>query len=104
MDILAAARASSGSLLTYILAGALIFGFGYARAVWVRAREDYTKTKAAVKPLRKAMWSSIFKALKFGVVVVLVGVALVAWAVRDSKNEEPATTPARVTSPAPART
>lgn len=102
MSIYAAPEASSSSFLTYLLIGALIFSFGYARAVWVRARKDYKATKAAVKPLRKAMWSSIGKALRLGVFVVLAGVALFAWVVSDVRDDkEP--TPAGVTTPSPTR-
>ncbi len=103
MSLLSAGESSSSSFLTYLLAGALIFAFGYARAVWVRARKDYKATKAAVKPLRKAMWGSIFVALRLGVIVFLVGFALLAWVVRDARDNPQQSTPAGVTSPSPAR-
>lgn len=98
------ADASTSSLLTFLLIGALLFSFGFARAVWVRAKKDYLSTKAAVKPLRKAMWSSIMQALKLGVIVVLVGVALIAWVTHDvrGKGGDDKSTPAKI-NPSPSR-
>ncbi len=103
MTFFAAAQGSSYSLLTYVLAAALLFSFGYARAVWVRAKSDYTKTRDAVKPLRKDMWRAIFKALKLGVIVFVVGFALIAWAVHDAREGNGEPTPTEVSSPSPAR-
>lgn len=103
MPLYTAAEASTSSLLTYALAFGLIFALGFARAVWVRAKDDYKKTKAAVKPLRKAMWSSIIRTLKIGVLALLVGVALIAWVVAGDDSEPQRSTPAEVSSPGPVR-
>lgn len=99
----AEAPASGSSLLTFLLLGGIIFSFGYARAVWKRAKKDYLSTKAAVKPLRKALWSSIWTTIKVGTGVVLAGMLLIAWVVTDARNDDPpATTPAKV-EPSPSR-
>src|ERR1051325_486108 len=98
MSTFAAAEGSSYSLLTYVLAGALLFSFGYARAVWVRARKDYRSTRDAVKPLRKAMWTTIWKALKLGALVFVIGFLLVAWVVSDARDGDKQPSPARITS------
>ncbi len=104
MSPLAAVEASTSSFLTYLLAGALLFSFGFARAVWLRAKKDYKSTKAAVKPLRKAMWGAIFRTFKIGLVVVLLAVALAAWVRSDAgKGEAETTTPAKLPSPAGSR-
>lgn len=99
----AEATASTSSLLTFLLVGGLLFSLGFARAVWVRAKKDYLSTKAAVKPLRKALWQSIWTAVKVGVGVVVVGVVLIAWVVTDVRsNEEPTPKPANV-NPSPSK-
>lgn len=105
MTLRAAGEASSSSFLTFLLLGGLIFTFGYARAVWVRARKDYKATKAAVKPLRKAMWTAIWNATRLGALVTVLGLLLFVWVVRDVRDvhEQRQQTPAKVTSPSPAR-
>lgn len=104
MTSLGAAPAASGSsLLTFLLIGGIIFSFGYARAVWKRAKKDYLSTKAAVKPLRKAMWASIWTTIKIGTGVAVAGLVLIAWVVADVRQDDsPATTPAKV-EPSPSR-
>lgn len=82
----AEASASGSSLLTFLLLGSLIFSFGYARAVWVRARKDYLSTKAAVKPLQTAMWKSIWTAVKVGVGVFVAGLIIIAWFVSEVRH------------------
>lgn len=74
------------SLLTYLGVAAFLVMLGYARAVWVRAKDDYQKTKAAVKPLRKAMWLSIWTTIKIGALCVLILGVIVVWNVRDIKD------------------
>ena len=83
-------------LLIVLLAGGAIYLFGYLRAVMHRANRDYKTTKAAVKPLRKAFWSSWYAALRTGAIVLIGLVLMVAWFVRDTRNasdSEPASSP-----------
>lgn len=87
MIVAAAEHSSMTALLTFVVAGWLLFSVGYARAVWVRARRDYRTTKAAVPALRQAMWKSIGKAIKFGLLAVVVGIALIAWVARDGDQD-----------------
>jgi ABC-type Fe3+ transport system permease subunit len=87
MTMAAAGHSSTIALLTFVVGGWLLFTFGYARAVWVRARRDYRTTKAAVPTLRQAMWKSIGKAIQVGLVVVVLGIALIAWVARDGAQD-----------------
>jgi TRAP-type C4-dicarboxylate transport system permease large subunit len=84
--IAARADASTSALLTFLLIGGALFSFGYARAVWVRATKDYRATKAAVKPLQKAMWTSMWKAIKVAALVVIIGICLIVWFSLDIKT------------------
>lgn len=98
-------RHSNVSLLTAILIATFLFLLGYARAVWVRARKDYKATKAAVKPLRKAMWGSIWMFTKIGTGVVVIFMILIAWNVRDVQDGDKPTplVPAKVKPSATAK-
>jgi ABC-type Fe3+ transport system permease subunit len=73
-------------LLIVLLAFGTIYLFGYLRAVMHRANSDYKKTKASVKPLRKAFWSSWLAALRTGAIVLIGLLLMVAWFVRDTRN------------------
>lgn len=78
-----------------LLIGGVIYVFGYLRAVMHRANKDYKATKAAVKPLRKAFWAALWSVFKVGVAVVLAGIVMIAWVVRDVRSDKPV--PAAVT-------
>lgn len=93
-------NSSGPSLLTYLLAGTVLFGFGYARAVWVRARADYNDNRAKTKSLRKSKWSAFARAVKLGVIVAVIGLVLAAWFLRDAR-ETINDTPVGDTSTAP---
>lgn len=90
--------ASGPSFLTYVLAAALLIGFGTARAVWRRARTDYNATRQAVKDLRTAKWKALWSAIKLGAFATVVGLLLFAWVVHDAK-EHINETPVGVVSP-----
>lgn len=75
-------------LLVVLLAGGTIYLFGYLRAVMHRANSDYKKTKAAVKPLRKAFWSAWVAALRMGAIVGIGLLLMVAWFARDTRNAQ----------------
>jgi hypothetical protein len=75
-------------LLILLLAGGSVYLFGYLRAVMHRANRDYKSTKAAVKPLRKAFWSSWLAALRTGLIVGTGLLLLITWFVRDTRNAE----------------
>lgn len=94
--------ASTSALLTFLLIGAVLFSLGYTRARWVRAKDDYLKTKAAVKPLRKDMWRLIWQTVKVGFWVVFIFIVLVAWNLRDA-DRSGERTPAKVGPSATAR-
>jgi hypothetical protein len=92
------------SLLTALTVTAIVFMLGYARAVMARANRDYKNTKAAVKPLQKAFWSSTWTVLKIGFGVVLLLGLLVTWNVRDVRdgNKKTPFIPAEACSPSSA--
>lgn len=96
---------SNVSLLTALIVTTIVFLLGYARAVMARANRDYKNTKAAVKPLRKAFWSSTWTVLRIGFgVLVLLGV-LVTWNVRDvSDDKNTPVVPAKASPSATGRT
>jgi hypothetical protein len=72
-----------------LLAGALIFSFGFLYAVMKRANSDYKTTKAALPGLRKGFWSSWWKATKAGFWVMLIFVCLLLWWIRGGdKNAD----------------
>ena len=79
-------RAALLSALLVIAAGTV---FGYHRAVTVRARADYRSTKAAVKPLHRAYWRSLWRTIKAGAVVVVILAVLLGWAARDARDDAP---------------
>lgn len=99
----AAASASASSLLTFLLIGSVLFGLGFARAVWVRAKRDYLTTKAAVKPLRKALWQSIWQTIKIGAIVAIAGICLVAWVVSDARSKDTPVPAGVSSSPSPSK-
>lgn len=82
-------------LLIVLIAGGVIYSFGYLRAVMHRANSDYQKTKAAVKPLRKGFWVAWLHALRAGAIVTVALMLMVAWFVRDTRRAdgEPAPKP-----------
>ena len=75
-------------LIIVLLAGGTIYLFGYLRAVLHRANDDYKKTRAAVKPLRKSFWAAWVAALRTGVLVAIGLALMVAWFVRDVRRAE----------------
>lgn len=96
-------------VLIVLIIGGTIYLFGYLRAVMHRANRDYKTTKAALPNLRKGFWAAWWAAVKIGFWVVLAGVILVAWVVRDARdvpenaNSTPKSSPSVTKSPAPRR-
>ncbi len=96
-------------VLIVIIIGGTIYAFGYLRAVMHRANKDYKTTKAAVPALRKGFWRAWWSAVKVGFWVVLAGIVLVAWMVRDVRetpenvNSVPKSTPSVSKTAAPRR-
>lgn len=76
-----------------LLIGAVIYGFGYARAVMHRANKDYKTTKAAVPVLRKGFWRTWVAAVKVGFWVVLAAVIMIVWVGRDLRAQPADATP-----------
>jgi hypothetical protein len=74
------------SVLIILLIGAVIYTFGYARAVMHRANTDYKTTKAAVPVLRKAFWKAFVAALKVGGVIAVVVLVLSMWVYGEIKG------------------
>jgi ABC-type Fe3+ transport system permease subunit len=88
---------SGVSVVTALVVTVVLFSLGYARAVWVRARRDYRTTKAAVKPLRKSMWSAIWRALRIALGAAFIYAVIVTWFARDvSDNKNTPLIPVRV--------
>jgi ABC-type Fe3+ transport system permease subunit len=88
---------SGVSVVTALVVTVVLFSLGYARAVWVRAKRDYRNTKAAVKPLRKALWSAIWRALRIAVGAAIVYAIIVTWFTRDlSDNKNTPLIPVRI--------
>lgn len=75
-------------LLIVLLAGGTIYLFGYLRAVMHRANKDYKSTKAAVKPLRKAFWSSWLAALRIGALIAIGLALMVTWLISDLRDAD----------------
>ncbi|HET9516420.1 MAG TPA: hypothetical protein VFO77_01710 [Actinoplanes sp.] len=75
-------------LLILLLAGGTVYLFGYLRAVMHRAKKDYKATKATVKPMRQAFWSSWLAVLRTGAIVGIGLFLLVAWFIRDTRSAE----------------
>lgn len=67
---------------------AVIYLFGYLRAVMHRANSDYKKTKAILPEMRKDFWRAWWAALKVGAFVLLIVIVLGAWVRRDIKNAD----------------
>lgn len=87
-----------------LLIAAVIYGFGYARAVMHRANKDYKSTKAVVPVLRKGFWTAWWAATKVGFWVLLIVGCLVVWVVHGTDRgtdatpaPSPSTTPVRHT-------
>jgi hypothetical protein len=87
------------SLLTALIVLAFAFSLGYARAVWVRARADYKRTKAAVPGLRKDAWRAVWATMRIGTGVAILYLLITAWAIHDVGAGEPQ--PAASTAPSP---
>lgn len=96
-------------VLILLIVGGTIYTLGYLRAVMHRANKDYKTTKAAVPVLRKGFWLAWWSAVKVGFWVVLAGIILVAWMVRDVRdspenaNSTPKPTPSVTKSVPPRR-
>lgn len=91
-------------LVIVLLIAAVIYVFGYLRAVMHRANKDYKATKAAVKPLRKAFWGAWWSALKLGFWVAIAFAVLFIWVVRDVRStdvDEKRKLPAKITTHKP---
>ncbi len=74
--------------LLVLIFGTMIFSFGVAVAVMRRANDDYKKTKAAVKPLRKAFWASWRIMIRASIAVVVLVFILAVWVARDFRDLE----------------
>jgi hypothetical protein len=87
---------SMAAVIIVLIIAAIIYTFGYLRAVMHRANRDYKTTKAAVTKLRRGFWAAWWAAVKVGFwVVVAIGV-LGWWAIRDVRDIQ---TPTPATSP-----
>lgn len=73
-------------MLVLIVTGSTLYGFGYAHAVWRRARLDWRKTKQAVPVLRKDKWAAWRVAVKAGFWIALAGFFLIAWVIHDVRG------------------
>jgi hypothetical protein len=74
------------ALLILAVGGGLIYGFGFAVAVFRRARFDHRKTKEAVPVLRKDMWRTLGIAVKAAFWVAVGALVLIAWAIAEGKK------------------
>lgn len=72
-------------LAVLLLGGAVIYAFGYAMAIWRRARDDYNRTKSALPIMRKAKWTLWRGAVKTAMWVLIGFTILVVWVVSDIK-------------------
>jgi hypothetical protein len=95
MSLLAAAGSrgpviSGPVLVTLLIGGGVIFSFGYAMAVWRRARDDYKRTKAGLSGMRKAKWTLWRAAVRAGFWIFVAFVVLVTWVVSDVRAEQEA--------------
>lgn len=90
-------------LIIVLVTGGIIFRFGFLRAVHLRAKSDYIKTKEGLPGMRKTMWQALWAVVKTGF-WIFIGVALlITWAgseMRSDGDQKPV--PAKV-SPAPTR-
>jgi uncharacterized membrane protein len=86
--MLAAAEDNPGipAGLIVLLIGGILIAFGYARAVFDRSNADYKKTKASLPGMRKDVWRALFRMLRIGFWVAIIGFVLVTWVVRDVNN------------------
>jgi ABC-type Fe3+ transport system permease subunit len=84
------------AVIIVLIIAAIIYAFGYLRAVMHRANRDYKTTKAAVPKLRRAFWSAWWAAVKVGFWVVVAIALLGWWAIRDVRDVQ---TPTPATSP-----
>jgi hypothetical protein len=78
--------ASSAAFPTLLSTGVLlgvVFVFAYRLAVLHRAHSDYKKTKAAVKPLRKARTSAFWATVRFGFWLFIGAAILLGWAASE---------------------
>ena len=85
--------ASSAALLTAVVVGIAIFGLGYVWNAFRGARGLLKGAKATVPKMRQVYWQSLWRLIKWGVLSAIIGIALVAWSVRDAQNAEPAPSP-----------
>ncbi len=95
MSLLAAAGSrgpviSGPVLVALLIGGGIIFGFGYAMAVWRRARDDYKKVKAGLPGMRKAKWTLWRAAVRAGFWIFVAFLVLVTWVVSDVRAEQEA--------------
>lgn len=74
-------------VLGFIGGAALLYAFGYARAVMHRANKDYKTTKAAVPVLRKGFWHAWWTAVKAAFLGLLIFAALMFWMVREVRDD-----------------
>lgn len=90
-------------LVVVLLIAAVIYAFGYLRAVMHRANKDYKTAKALVPKLRRGFWSAWWSAVKLGFWVVVAFAVLFLWVVRDVRHDDAdqQKLPATVTSSAP---
>ena len=92
MRLLAAANqgpvVSGPVLLSLIVGGGIIFAFGFAVAVWRRARDDYKKVKAGLPGMRKAKWAMWRAAVRAGFWIVVAFVVLVMWVYSDVRAQQ----------------
>lgn len=84
------------SVLIIFIIAAVIYTFGYLRAVMHRANKDYKTTKAAVPTLRKGFWAAWWAAVKIGALVLIAVLILSGWAWREIRGNkaDAGTTPA----------
>jgi hypothetical protein len=83
------------------IGAAVIYLFGYVRAVMHRANSDYKKTKALVPGLRKDFWRIWWRACKVGFWIAVFVAVLGFWAYGDITQDRPA--PAATIAPSPSK-
>lgn len=78
--------ASYSTALAVGLIGATLVALGYRVAVNRRANADYKRTKAALPPMRKAFWVTLWAAIKFGFWALIAVAVLVSWVAHDVRE------------------